>query len=238
MSRHQPTGVSKTIQDFNRECAEEKARRCSNPTRKYEKRIQNYVIDMAGKLGEGTFSKVYRGKEMGKDVQVAVKIVELKKIEELGIEDLFWEEINIIRRLKHPNVVCCFEYFKTTNNCYTIYEYCEGGDLSKRLKKGHLGEKEDISQANSIIKDVFQGLLYLESMSIVHRDIKAANILLAGGKAKIGDFGFATHCKHEFKDVSIGSPAYMAPEGLIHSIYGPKSDVWSFGMLIYEIVHG
>lgn len=70
-------------------------------------------------------------------------------------------------------------------------------------------------------------------MNIVHRDIKAANILMANGKAKIGDFGFATHCKSEFKDVSIGSPAYMAPEGLVYNVYGPKTDVWSFGILIY-----
>lgn len=116
---------------------------------------------MASKIGEGTFSKVYKGKDTVKDIQVAVKIVELKKIEEMGIEDLFWEEINIIRRLRHPNIVSCIEYFKTTNNCYTVYEFCEGGDLSNRLKKGHLGEKEDISYANAIIKDVFQGLLYL-----------------------------------------------------------------------------
>jgi serine/threonine protein kinase len=75
-------------------------------------------------------------------------------------------------------------------------------------------------------------------MSVVHRDIKTANILLNKGKAKIGDFGFATKCRHEFKDASIGSPAYMAPEGLLHNIYGPKTDVWAFGLLIYELLHG
>lgn len=115
---------------------------------------------------------------------------------------------------------------------------CEEGDLAKRIRKGHLGDKDDVNEANAIIKDIFQGLLYLESMSIVHRDIKAANILLSKGKAKIGDFGFATHCKREFKDVSIGSPAYMAPEGLISNVYGPKTDVWAFGMLLFEMLHG
>jgi serine/threonine protein kinase len=88
-------------------------------------------------------------------------MVELKKIEEMGIQQLFWEELSIVKRLKHPNIVSCFEYFRTTNNCYTIYEYCEGGDLTSLLKKGPLFDKEDLLQANAIIKDVFQGLLYL-----------------------------------------------------------------------------
>lgn len=113
----------------------------------------------------------------------------------MGIEQLFWEELNIIKRLRHPNIITCYEYFRTNNNCYTIYQYCESGDLAKQLRKGHFSDKEDINRANIILKDVFQGLLYLQSMNIVHRDIKAANILMANGKAKIGDFGFATHCK-------------------------------------------
>ena len=62
--------------------------------------------------------------------------------------------------------------------------------------------------------------------------------MLSKGVVKIGDFGFATRCNSEFRDASIGSPAYMAPEGLVSNIYGPKTDVWSFGMLIYEIIHG
>ena len=78
----------------------------------------------------------------------------------------------------------------------------------------------------------------MESVNVVHRDIKAANILLSRGRAKLGDFGFATKCNREFKDASIGSPAYMAPEALVHNIYGPKTDVWGFGMLLYEMLHG
>lgn len=75
-----------------------------------------------------------------------------------------------------------------------MYHFCKGGDLAKLLLKGHLGEREDLHQANILIKDIFQGLLYLESMNIVHRDIKTANIFIDHGKAKIGDFGFATRC--------------------------------------------
>jgi len=92
-------------------------------------------------IGEGTFSKVFKGRDLNKGTQVAVKMVELKKIEEMGIQQLFWEELSIIKRLKHPNVVSCYEYFRTTNNCYTVYEYCDGGDVADLLKKGHLGDK-------------------------------------------------------------------------------------------------
>ena len=115
---------------------------------------------------------------------------------------------------------------------------CEGGDLFNLIKQGRFREKEEIVAVNHFLKDIYQGLLYLESMSIVHRDIKAANVFISEGKAKIGDFGFATRSKNQFKDASIGSPAYMAPEGLIEGIYGPKTDVWGFGMLLYEMLHG
>lgn len=201
--------------------------------KKYQKRVHNYVIDTQNILGSGTFSSVYKGKDVQKGKEVAVKVIELKTIQKMGIKELFWEELNIIQRLRHPNIVVCLEYFRTPNNCYTIYEFCEGGDLSSIISKGPLGEKEDLHKANNFIKDIFQGLLYLETMSIVHRDIKAANILINRGKAKIGDFGFATRCKSQFRDASIGSPAYMSPEGLLSNIYGPKTDVWAFGILVF-----
>lgn len=71
---------------------------------------------------------------------------------------------------------------------------------------------------------------------IIHRDVKVANIFMSSGVAKIADFGFAKKLKtadERFKDINIGSPIYMSPEGLINNMYGPKTDVWAFGVFIY-----
>jgi len=73
---------------------------------------------------------------------------------------------------------------------------------------------------------------------IVHRDIKIANIFLSNQNYKIADFGFAIRAKSLFADIPVGSPIYMSPEGLINNNYGPKTDVWSFGIMIYELLHG
>lgn len=72
----------------------------------------------------------------------------------------------------------------------------------------------------------------------MHRDLKVANIFIHNGEAKLADFGFAKLTKNKFKDINIGSPIYMSPEGLIENIYGPKTDIWAFGMLIFELLHG
>lgn len=85
---------------------------------------------------------------------------------------------------------------------------------------------------------MFEALDYLSSLAIIHRDVKISNIFLSGGQYKVGDFGFAIKATSNFRDVTIGSPIYMSPEGLIHNIYGPKTDVWALGIMIYEILHG
>lgn len=75
--------------------------------------------------------------------------------------------------------------------------------------------------------------------SIVHRDIKISNIFISkNGTVKIADFGFAIKANKLFKDLNIGSPLYMSPEGLLYNQYGPKTDVWSFGVLLYELING
>jgi serine/threonine protein kinase len=105
------------------------------------KRVHNYVIETGSRLGEGTFSVVYRAKDTKKGKEVAMKVTESKMIEKMGIQHLFWEELNIIQRLRHPNIVTCFEYFRTPNNCYTVYEYCDGGDLAQMLKGRYFQSK-------------------------------------------------------------------------------------------------
>jgi serine/threonine protein kinase len=78
----------------------------------------------------------------------------------------------------------------------------------------------------------------MSSLHVVHRDLKVSNVFLHKGSYKLGDFGFAIRANQIFKDIAIGSPVYMSPEGLISNLYGPKTDVWSFGLLIYELLHG
>ena len=151
-----------------------------------------------------------------------------------ALHNLLSSEIDILSKIKHENILNCVEVFTSTNNCYIVTELCDS-DLETTLKRtGALDEK----MARKIIHDIFEGLRYLAQEQIVHRDIKIANIFMKNGVTKIADFGFAKKVTQNFKDISIGTPIYMAPEGLIDHIYGPTTDVWAFGVVMYEILHG
>ena len=94
-------------------------------------------------------------------------------------------------------------------------------------------------EIDKIVYEVYQGLVYLNQKAIVHRDFKLANVFIdANGTPKIADFGFAIKSSDPFKDINIGSPIYMSPEGMLLHEYGPKTEVWAFGILIYELLHG
>jgi serine/threonine protein kinase len=131
--------------------------------------------------------------------------------------------------------------FTSNRNCYIVTELCNQGDLESNFRKrGQINETE----IRQIVADVYKGLDYLASKGIVHRDLKIANVFQHNGVAKIADFGFAVYSKYalplvslNFKDLSIGSPLYMSPEGFLKNTYGPKTDVWSFGVMVYELYH-
>lgn len=150
------------------------------------------------------------------------------------------DEINILEMIKSrspANLLKLYDVFKTKNNLYIITEFCEGKDIAKVLrKKKRFSEME----SQSILKQLMNAYRELYELSIVHRDLKLANVFVKQGIIKLADFGFAIDsdkCAEKF-DYNVGSPYYMPPEALKFNRYSFKSDVWSFGIIAYEMVFG
>lgn len=133
---------------------------------------------------------------------VALKVVELDSLKTQRLQELLRTEIEVLTKLSHPNVIKCFEVFTFGNQCFIVTEVCDGGDLDMFVKKqGYLSEQ----RAASFIKDVYEGLTYLASMNVVHRDLKVANVFISHGVAKIADFGFAVFAKYSRLDAERSS---------------------------------
>lgn len=130
---------------------------------------------------------------------------------------------------------------RTPNHLYMFLEFCGDGDLKDLIKKrdGRLTESEAVLYFRQIV----EGFRYLSQKNIIHRDIKPANILLSEGKAKISDFGFAkcldnTGMDEAVKQTYLGTPLYMAPQILMEQEFSGKCDIWSLGMMFYEMLYG
>ncbi len=199
------------------------------------KKIENYMFNLSEKIGEGSFSQVFRGTDITRNSTVAVKKIRIGEIKSKIARRLLDCEIAVLQLLQHPHVIRCLDVHTSINNCYIVTEYCQGGDLDQHLRQfGPFPE----AALTRVAHQVLQALQYLADLGIVHRDLKVSNILVHEGGYKLADFGFAIRASHVFKDISVGSPVYMSPEGLINNLYGPKTDVWAFGILLYELLHG
>lgn len=200
------------------------------------KKIENYYYCLSQQLGQGNFSQVFRGIDQSTGVPVAVKVIKLASLTNKIAKQLVLNETAILQELNHENVIKCRDIFQSKNNCYIITDLYDGGDLEKIIFRNKSMHEKDIRE---IIYGIYKGLLYLNERHIVHRDLKPANIFMdSNGIPKIADFGFAIKSNKPFRDISIGSPIYMSPEGLLLHEYGPKTEVWGFGIMIYEMLHG
>jgi serine/threonine protein kinase len=133
-------------------------------------------------------------------------------------------------------VVKFIELIQTQNNVYLIYEYCNGGTLEQLIQsQGRLKEQEAVELMRQIIK----GMQSVVELNIVHRDLKPQNILFHNQVVKIIDFGF---CKPLYNQnlakTMLGSPIYMAPEVLKGQEYCRKADIWSLGIILFEMLNG
>ena len=197
-------------------------------------KIGNYCYNK--KIGRGSFSKVYKGFHNNTLEKVAIKVVDMEISKHLKI---FMErEIEVMKTLDHPNILKLHDVINDSedNTIYLILEYCQKGDFYKFLNKRALKEKH----AHRYMVQLANGLQHLISNNIIHRDLKPQNILLSDDdQIKLTDFGFARYYEIDtMVDTLCGSPLYMAPEIMKHKRYTINADLWSVGIIMYEMLVG
>ena len=194
----------------------------------YKKFKNNYNI--LEKIGEGHFSEVYKVENLLENNKIyAAKIIDKDNItdDNKNISMEIWEK-NIFEYIKYvpnKNIVKSIEYFENSDNIYFIFEYLPDGPIN--------------SYNSEIIKEVYNGLLYLNKNGIIHRDIKAKNIIMKDGHPFIVDFGLSKiQSKNTLCYESYGTLTYMAPEIFENYGYNHKCDVWSLGIMLHCLKYG
>tara|TARA_B110000208_G_scaffold66268_1_gene86012 strand:- start:2021 stop:3115 length:1095 start_codon:yes stop_codon:yes gene_type:complete len=194
----------------------------------HNKLIMNKYIIYNKIIGNGAFSIIYLGEIYLTRKKIAIKCVKLNKINSKIVN----REINIMKKLDHINIIKLIDSFKIDNKVYIILEYCNFGDLYNIIQKKKFNEKK----YQDIFRQIMSGIRYLQSKNINHRDLKPHNILLTNDyTVKICDFGFASD--NDLSTTICGSPLYMAPEILRYEKYTSKAELWSLGIILYQLIY-
>ena len=204
--------------------------------------IGNYKIKEF--IASGGMSNVYLAIDLSCGKEVAIKILKKSYTNDNEyIEKYFNREIKITKSLNHPNIIKLLDYGKHAGNYYLVYEYVSGTTLSKYISRN----KPSISQIETIAESILNALSYAHSRGIIHRDVKPQNILLSSkGEIKITDFGIAKAIASSTitnTGLFLGSPGYISPEQADPDILRGqeidcRSDIYSFGVLLFELLTG
>ncbi|XP_041563728.1 serine/threonine-protein kinase 10 isoform X1 [Drosophila elegans] len=194
--------------------------------------------EMVGELGDGAFGKVYKAQHKEQKRYAAAKMCQLEDEENLSDHMV---EIDILSEIKHPNVVELYEAFSIDDKLWMLIEYCDGGALDSIMVE--LEKPLTEPQIAYVCKHMTEGLTFLHRNKVIHRDLKAGNVLLTmEGGVKLADFGVSAKNKHTMQkhDTFIGTPYWMAPELVLcetfrDNPYDHKVDIWSLGITLIEL---
>ncbi|XP_023661221.1 calcium/calmodulin-dependent protein kinase type 1-like isoform X2 [Paramormyrops kingsleyae] len=196
------------------------------------------IYDFKDVLGTGAFSEVVLAEEKQTQRTVAIKCIPKKALE--GKENSVENEITVLLRVNHNNIVSLEDIFESNSHLYLVMQLVSGGELFDRIvEKGFYTEKD----ASKLIQQILDAVRYLHDMGIVHRDLKPENLLYYSmdddSKIMISDFGLS---KIEASDVvmstACGTPGYVAPEVLAQKPYNKAVDCWSIGVISYILLCG
>ena len=215
----------------------DKKEKKENDDKQYSKKIGDYIL--LGEIGTGTFSKVSKAFHLITEQEVAVKILQKDKIkDDIDIERIL-REIEILKKVIHPNICQLYETYSTIHNFYLMMENIPGGDLFD-----FISENDYLSENLSckFFRQLISVIDYLNELGISHRDIKPENILLDKDhkNIKLIDFGLSNYyTKTKLLKSSCGSPCYASPEMLSGKPYlGITTDLWSAGIVLYSMLVG
>uniref|UniRef100_A0A669P4Y8 Serine/threonine-protein kinase DCLK2 n=1 Tax=Phasianus colchicus TaxID=9054 RepID=A0A669P4Y8_PHACC len=188
-------------------------------------------------IGDGNFAVVKECIERSTGKEFALKIIDKAKC--CGKEHLIENEVSILRRVKHPNIIMLIEEMDTPTELYLVMELVKGGDLFDAITSSTKYTERD---GSAMVYNLASALKYLHGLNIVHRDIKPENLLVCeyadGTKSlKLGDFGLATVVEGPLYTVC-GTPTYVAPEIIAETGYGLKVDIWAAGVITYILLCG
>jgi serine/threonine-protein kinase len=188
-------------------------------------------------LGKGGMGEVYRADDLTLGQPVAMKFLPDEAARDEGLLERFRNEVRTARRVSHPNVCRVYDVGDVESHTFFTMEYVDGEDLASLLRRiGRLPE----DKALDIARQLCAGLAAAHAKGVLHRDLKPANIMLDGrGQAVITDFGLAGVAEQiQGAEVRSGTPAYMAPEQLAGREVSTRSDIYSLGLVLYEIFTG
>ncbi|HEY2630513.1 MAG TPA: serine/threonine-protein kinase, partial [Usitatibacter sp.] len=201
--------------------------------------IGKYRISRA--LGRGAMGMVYEGFDPVIERRVAIKTILAEYLEAAELEDAvtrFKREAQAGGRLQHPAIVGVYEYAEEKDMAYIVMEYVEGRELKSVLADG---PKLAVIDVFEIMKQLLAALDYSHKQGVVHRDIKPANVMIvAGNKVKVMDFGIARLESSSLTQVGtvVGTPTHMSPEQLMGLQADGRADLWSCGVILYEMLTG
>ncbi|MDP4027954.1 MAG: protein kinase [Gallionella sp.] len=197
--------------------------------------------EVLGELGQGAMGIVYKAKDPLIDRVVAIKTINLGLAmdEKEEYEGRFYQEAKAAGRLNHPNIVTIYDVGKSGDVAYIAMEFPQGRELRDVMNDSRL---LPVDQVLDVVAQVAQGLAYAHEHEIVHRDVKPSNIMVVrDGHVKITDFGIARMASSAVRTQTgmvLGSPKYMSPEQVMGKVIDQRSDIFSLGVMLYEMLTG